>query len=425
MKTTAIIAAAGQSRRMGKNLNKQFVLIAGRPLLAHTIDVFQKAPEINNIIIVVESRYINICKNEIVNKYNFTKVSSILEGGKERQDSINNALTVVNKDTDYIIIHDGARPMVTHAMICDILKQAKLSGAAITAVPVKDTIKEIDNSQVIRTLKRENLISVQTPQAFSYDIIQKAYQNAYSEGFYGTDDAMLVERLNMKVIIILGSYSNIKITTQFMFKLNENQIIEAEISNITYKGKGVSRINNMVVFFDKGVPGDKVKAKIVKVKKNYAEAVIVELLEPSSSRINPQCSHFQLCGGCQFQDIGYKQQLEYKTLMVRDSLLHIGKIDSSVNPIIPSLKQFYYRNQIQLKVEIGEKPILGFYENNSHQIVKINNCLLQTKIGNEILNGLNDFFAKNFYKNSEGKLETTLSANPNFQGTLARCHYYF
>ncbi len=214
MNTVAIIAAAGQSKRMGGNINKQFIEIAGIPLLAYTLNIFQLASEIDQIIIAIENKNIELCCKEIVDKYNFTKVMKIISGGKERQDSIYNAIKIIPDETKYAIVHDGARPCITTKIISEVLDEAKKYGAAITAVPVKDTIKEVENNKIISTQNREKLVSVQTPQAFSFNIIKQAYLKAYEDNFYGTDDAMLVERLNIDVRVVFGSYYNIKITTQ-------------------------------------------------------------------------------------------------------------------------------------------------------------------------------------------------------------------
>ncbi|MBI5417798.1 2-C-methyl-D-erythritol 4-phosphate cytidylyltransferase [Candidatus Poribacteria bacterium] len=213
MKTIAIIAAAGQSRRMGGELNKQFIEICGKPLLAYSLLVFNNSPLIDEIFIAIEAKNIDFCRKQIIDKYNITKVKNIIAGGKERQDSIYNALNVIPSDTDYVVIHDGARPMVTYEMIESLLAQTFKNGASITAMPVKDTIKETENSLVVRTIDREKLVYVQTPQAFAAKIIKEAYAKAYENGFIGTDDAVLVERLGIKIKIVEGSYSNIKVTT--------------------------------------------------------------------------------------------------------------------------------------------------------------------------------------------------------------------
>ncbi|MBI5418086.1 23S rRNA (uracil(1939)-C(5))-methyltransferase RlmD [Candidatus Poribacteria bacterium] len=176
--------------------------------------------------------------------------------------------------------------------------------------------------------------------------------------------------------------------------IKENQIFEAEITEITYKGKSVCRYDNFVVFLDHAIPGDKVRARITKVKKTYGEGEIISMIEPSKARIKAPCDYFQICGGCQFQGIDYSHQLKFKEIIVSNCLKHIGKLDTTVNSILPSPKTFEYRNQIQLKVQISSEVKIGFYRTETHEIIKIDKCLLQTKIGNSILAEIRKFFNK-------------------------------
>ena len=154
------------------------------------------------------------CLKEIIEKYKFQKVSQIIPGGKRRQDSVKNGMDALQKDVDIVAIHDGVRPFVTKAMIEDSIHSAVRHGAVVLAMPVKDTIK-ISNPDgtVLKTLDRESLWQIQTPQTFQVNVIKEAYYRATEDGFIGTDDASLVERLGVKVHILPGSYTNIKITT--------------------------------------------------------------------------------------------------------------------------------------------------------------------------------------------------------------------
>ncbi|MBI5418087.1 2-C-methyl-D-erythritol 4-phosphate cytidylyltransferase [Candidatus Poribacteria bacterium] len=231
MKIAAIIASAGQSRRMGGKINKQFIKINGLPLLAHTLKAFQNSSLIDQIIIAIEANNIELCQNEIVNKFNIFKIFKIVQGGKERQDSIYNAIKVLPDDIEYVLIHDGARPMVTQEIIHRVIREVKISKAVITAVPVKDTIKEIKNDIIVSTLNRANLVSVQTPQAFEVNIIKKAYEEAYKNNFLGTDDAMLVERIGIPIKVVMGSYSNIKVTTPEDVEIVKNKVLNLELGN--------------------------------------------------------------------------------------------------------------------------------------------------------------------------------------------------
>lgn len=214
-KVSAIIVAAGKGLRMNMDGSKQFIEIAGKPVLARTVQAFENCEAVDEIVIVVNREDIVYCKHNIVDEYGFDKVSVIAAGGATRQESVYNGLREL-KDTDGIVlIHDGARPFIGHDRILDNVVMAEEYGACCEAVPVKDTVKQADKSGMVDvTLKRESLWAAQTPQSFKYDIILMAHEKAVAEGFTGTDDATLVERLGYPMRLIKGSYNNIKITTQ-------------------------------------------------------------------------------------------------------------------------------------------------------------------------------------------------------------------
>lgn len=209
----AIIMAAGKGKRMKVDINKQFILLNGRPILAYTIAKFQKSSFIDEIIIVAASDEINFCKNEIVYKYGFNKVKKIVCGGKERQDSVMNGLMAA-KESDIILIHDGARPFVNDRIISEGIKYAKTYGGAACGITPKDTIK-VKNNECFseKTLDRSRLFCVQTPQCFRYREILKAHMHAKENNIFATDDTMIFEMLGNKVYLYEGSYNNIKITT--------------------------------------------------------------------------------------------------------------------------------------------------------------------------------------------------------------------
>lgn len=216
MKCTAIVLAAGQGKRMKSKVQKQFLMLQGRPLLYYSLACFQESSEIDEIIIVAGKESIDYCKNEIVKLYDFTKVKDVVEGGKERYDSVYAGLTACSADTDYVFIHDGARPFVTEEIIRRTKEGVLVYGACIAAVPSKDTVKIVnDNGIVGSTPKRSSVWSVQTPQAFSYLLIKEAHDLARKETMCDiTDDAMVVERYkNTAVYVVEGAYENIKITT--------------------------------------------------------------------------------------------------------------------------------------------------------------------------------------------------------------------
>ena len=212
MNNTAIILAAGLGKRMQAGQNKQFIELLGQSVLTHTINIFSSLAEVEKIVLVVRSGEEEICRKMIPASALSKTVMTI--GGKERQDSVYNGLKAITWPSDYIIIHDGARPLITAETIRRTLKAAENCGSAICAVPVKDTIKQADeNGRVLKTIPRQTLWAVQTPQIFQADLIRQAYENAYAQNYYGTDDASLVEYLNKPVEIVMGDYENIKLTT--------------------------------------------------------------------------------------------------------------------------------------------------------------------------------------------------------------------
>lgn len=207
-RVTAIITAAGKGSRMGAPLPKQFLKIGNQTILEKSIIPFQTAEFIDDILVVTGSEYVEHCK---VLCCNIDKVKGVIEGGKERQDSVWNALKGLTDG--YVLIHDGARPFVTEKVIFNVLRDAAEVGAAVAAVPVKDTIRQQKDHGGL-TLKRSELYSVQTPQGFEVGLIKTAFNKAFEEGFYGTDDAGLVDRLAVDVAVSEGDYANIKITTK-------------------------------------------------------------------------------------------------------------------------------------------------------------------------------------------------------------------
>lgn len=214
MKISAIIVAAGKGKRMGMNYNKQYILLANKPIVAHTVEVFENMNLIDEIILVVGKGEVDLVKGSIIDKYNFKKVVHVLEGGAERQDSVYNGLKAVSNDCSIVLIHDGARPFVESNIIEEGITVAKESGASVVAVPVKDTVKIVnENMEVSHTPNRETLWAVQTPQIFKYKLLLDAYEKLQNSNMKFTDDAMLIEKLGHIVKIIKGSYENIKITT--------------------------------------------------------------------------------------------------------------------------------------------------------------------------------------------------------------------
>jgi 2-C-methyl-D-erythritol 4-phosphate cytidylyltransferase len=213
--TAAVIAAAGKGTRMELEINKQYVEILGVPMLAMTIDKFEKCSLIDEIIVVANKDEVDYCKRNVIARFGFTKVTSVTEGGESRQRSVYNGLKQVSSECDIVLIHDGARPFVSTESIMECTKAARLYGAACAAVPAKDTIKESDAEGFVRkTLDRSSLWQIQTPQAFDYRLIMDVHDRAVRDMSEATDDAMLVERYGCRVKLVMGSYSNIKVTTR-------------------------------------------------------------------------------------------------------------------------------------------------------------------------------------------------------------------
>lgn len=214
MANIVVIPAAGSGSRMRAGVNKQYLLLDERPILAHTVEVFAHHPRIDRIYLVVPPNELTFCRDTIVATYHLERVAAVLAGGAERQDSVYNGLCGCDaSDDDLVLIHDGARPFLDAALIDAVLDAAQISGACAVGVPVKDTIKRVVDGVAIETPDRRELWQVQTPQGFRYGLLYKAHELARRDGFYGTDDAMLVERLGWPVTMVLGSYRNLKITT--------------------------------------------------------------------------------------------------------------------------------------------------------------------------------------------------------------------
>lgn len=216
MKNAAIVLAGGSGRRMHSNVKKQYLLIGDKPVLYYSLEAFQSSSLIDEIILVCSYEDIEQCREEIVVRYGFTKVKKIVAGGKERHDSVFEGLKAL-EDCTYVMIHDGARPFIDEEMLERIWSQLPSVRACTVGMPVKDTIKLSDTLGFVeKTLPRERLWNIQTPQAFAYDLIRRAHE-LRAEGLLEaqiTDDAMLIEYTEqIPVKLIEGSYENIKITT--------------------------------------------------------------------------------------------------------------------------------------------------------------------------------------------------------------------
>lgn len=208
---SVVIVAAGRGSRMGTKESKQYLQLGDKPILVHTLESFQQMAFVNEIIIVVGPD--DIARTEQwCAQYDISKVNAVIAGGAERQDSV--YLGVQHVTTPWVMVHDGVRPFVTEQAVKACCEAAHQHDAAVLAVPVKDTIKQVDANGVIEaTPDRNSLWAIQTPQAFRHELLLKAHKEAEQARFVGTDDAMVVERLGVKVVVAQGEYANIKITT--------------------------------------------------------------------------------------------------------------------------------------------------------------------------------------------------------------------
>jgi len=212
----ALIPAAGMGRRMGASINKQYLALAGLPIVARTISVFEECGFIDAIYLVIPADEIPFCREHVVAACGFRKVVEIVPGGKERQNSVMNGLNAIGLRAgadDVVVIHDGVRPFITPNLLRESIDVARTCDGALVAVPAKDTVKTVRAGVVIDTPPRETLWQAQTPQTFRFGRIHTAHLTAEREGFMGTDDSSLVERNGGCVRIVTGDYRNIKITT--------------------------------------------------------------------------------------------------------------------------------------------------------------------------------------------------------------------
>ena len=213
MKVIAIIPSAGQGLRMQTTVEKPYIRIGGRPVLAHTLDVLDQCPLVDGYIIVVEPSKQAACQQEIIEKFGYQRVMNIVAGGATRQESVFHGLMTLDVDTDVVLIHDAARPCIDPALISESITQCGRYDAVLSAVPAKDTIKVVRDGVVENTPDRSTLWLAQTPQTFKDRTIREAHERARQENYHGTDDSALVEWAGHDVHIIRGDYDNIKITT--------------------------------------------------------------------------------------------------------------------------------------------------------------------------------------------------------------------
>ncbi|QAY67832.1 2-C-methyl-D-erythritol 4-phosphate cytidylyltransferase [Paenibacillus protaetiae] len=208
-----VVVAAGRGTRMGTSESKQYLLLGNKPILVHTLELFESMAEIAEIVVVTGSGEIGRCR-ELAEQYGLHKVRHVVAGGSERQHSVYKGIAALGNRADWVMVHDAVRPFVTSEAVRACCSAAEQHGAAVLAVPVKDTIKQVNEAGIITaTPDRSRLWAIQTPQAFRRELLAEAHEQAAAASFVGTDDAMVVERMGVPVAVAAGDYTNIKITT--------------------------------------------------------------------------------------------------------------------------------------------------------------------------------------------------------------------
>jgi 2-C-methyl-D-erythritol 4-phosphate cytidylyltransferase len=223
MRAAAIIPAAGLGTRMGRpgaekgipeksgTSRKQFMLLEGSPILVHTIRKFLASPAVNEIIVALRGEDMDWFRDQL-RRENPTKPVRLVVGGEHRQESVRNGLAHVSADMELVAVHDAVRPFVSVELIEKVIAAAAATGAAILGIPPVDTVKQVHRTLIRSTLPRDRIVLAQTPQVFQVDLLRRAYEQAEKDGFIGTDEASLVEHLDVEVTVVLGSDRNIKIT---------------------------------------------------------------------------------------------------------------------------------------------------------------------------------------------------------------------
>ena len=211
LKVAVLIPAAGMSTRMGSASRKPFLLLDGVPILIHTLRKFVAIPAVRSIFVALRPEDISPFR-PYLDAEKFPLPVELLEGGKNRQQSVENCLRRAPSDTDLVAVHDAVRPFVDLAAITRVIEEAARTGAAILGLPPVDTVKQVERTQIRATIPRDLVVLAQTPQVFRYELLRQAYAKATEVGFIGTDEASLVEHLGAEVSVVLGSDRNIKIT---------------------------------------------------------------------------------------------------------------------------------------------------------------------------------------------------------------------
>ena len=213
-KISVLIPAAGHGSRMEASVKKPYLVLGDKPILSHTIDRFEQNSVIDEIFVIVDESDFMVCRENVLTPFRFRKVRELVPGGETRQISVFNGLRALTENVDFVVVHDGVRPFIDDKIIFACLEAAAECGAAVSAVPVKETIKVANEELFIdHTPKRDRLWRVQTPQVFRKSLLVAAHKKAMSGGIDAPDDAALVEKLGSPVKLVMGSYKNVKLTT--------------------------------------------------------------------------------------------------------------------------------------------------------------------------------------------------------------------
>lgn len=328
-KIAVIIAAAGQGKRLGSDTPKQYLKIAGEPILVKTVRAFCNNDRVDYVFIVTNKDYIGHCE-QLVNEYDLDKVVSVVEGGKERQDSVYQALQQINRKrpgVEYVLVHDAARPFVSQETINYVIEAAVGVGAAIACVPVKDSIRQ-GTSEESRNVERSNLYNVQTPQGFKKSVLIEAYEKAFADKYYGTDDASLVERIGQPVELVIGQYDNIKITTKEDMPM-ENRIGTGFDVHALVEGRPLI-MGGVNIPFEKGLDGH-----------SDADVLIHALMDAllGAAALGDIGRHFPDTDP-QYKGISSVKLLEHVAGLLEDEFYKIGNVDITLMAQRPKIKPY-------------------------------------------------------------------------------------
>nr|WP_305146556.1 2-C-methyl-D-erythritol 2,4-cyclodiphosphate synthase [Anaerovorax odorimutans] len=347
-KTAAVIAAAGLGKRMGSGIPKQYLKIGGEPILLKAVRAFCSNPYIDYIFIVTNKDYIPQCL-QMKEDFGLDKVVSVVEGGKERQDSVYKALQEVNRcrpGVEYVLVHDGARPFVSQETINYVVQAAGGVGAAIACVPVKNSIRQGEGTKSCN-IEREHLYSVQTPQGFKKSILMEAYEQAFADGYYGTDDASLVERIGQPVELVMGQYGNIKITTKEDMPMESRVGTGFDVHQLT-EGRPLI-LGGVEIPFEKGLLGH-----------SDADVLVHALMDAllGAAALGDIGGHFPDTDPA-YKGVSSMKLLEKVKKLIDEEFYGISNVDITVMAQRPKIKSYIndMRKNIARTLEIEESRV--------------------------------------------------------------------